>query len=358
MEKVIPHPGRILKQKLDENKMSQKDLATRTGVTEKHISTILKGDRDITSSFAIKLWYVFENAKFWLNLQQDYDEYQMKVQEENHITSNELDILKEIKEPLQFFEEHKMIERNITNNQMVLYLRSLFQVSNLTLIPNVSYNAAYRAQIANNIRVNQYVLFAWQTMCEKLSEAQNNKVKKNLNVELLKSKMQKIKMQMFEKIDDAIDNIKSMLGECGIKFLVVKNFRGAPVQGFIKKIAENQVLLCITIRGKRADVFWFTLFHELGHIINGDYENKFVDFEKADNHKELKADEFACNLLINYEDYKNFVKNCDYTNWVNITSFAREQKVIPSIVIGRLQKDGFLDWSEYSDKIAQFEWSE
>ena len=64
--------------------MSRKELATRTDVTEKHINTLISGERNITVSFAKKLGYIFpvskidpndprENAKYWQSLQNDYD---------------------------------------------------------------------------------------------------------------------------------------------------------------------------------------------------------------------------------------------------------------------------------------------
>lgn len=42
----------------------------------------------------------------------------------------------------------------------------------------------------------------------------------------------------------------------------------SPVQGFIRK-NDNKIILSMTIRRAFADEFWFTLFHEIGHLLNG-----------------------------------------------------------------------------------------
>lgn len=52
-------PGAILDMKLQDTGMSRKELAIRIGVTEKHISTVINGERWISPSFARKLGYVF-----------------------------------------------------------------------------------------------------------------------------------------------------------------------------------------------------------------------------------------------------------------------------------------------------------
>ena len=106
-----------------------------------------------------------------------------------------------------------------------------------------------------------------------------------------------IKELMFEDVADVQSRLKTYLAECGIKFSIVKNFRGAPVQGVIKKNDDSTLNLLMTTRRKFADMFWFTFFHEIGHIINGDIEDKLVDYDFAKGEAEDKADEFTANTL-------------------------------------------------------------
>lgn len=98
---------------------------------------------------------------------------------------------------------------------------------------------------------------------------------------------------MYKDINEGRESLQKILLDCGIIFDIVQNFKGAPVQGFIKNENNNKILMCITIRGKRADSFWFTLFHEIGHIIHGDVESVKVDTYVENNEKEVKANEFA-----------------------------------------------------------------
>ena len=51
----IIRPGETVAEVLEEREMAQKELAIRTGMTEKHISTVINGQKNISSSFAKKL---------------------------------------------------------------------------------------------------------------------------------------------------------------------------------------------------------------------------------------------------------------------------------------------------------------
>ncbi|MDO4460282.1 MAG: HigA family addiction module antitoxin [Clostridia bacterium] len=349
------HPGEILQEKLNNSCMSRKELALRTNVTEKHICTIVNGDKGISTAFARKLGYVFENAKYWMNLQAQYDAEQASLQEEFEISQEELNLLKPLRDIMEYFISCGYMHNNCGDASKVIQLREFLQISDLTQIPKITYNAAYRAQLTTNVKVDPYVLFAWQRLCEK--ETESISINKSVDIDLLRRSVGRIKNAMFGSINKGIHEIQEILAECGIAFQVVKNFRGAPVQGFIKETIEGRLILCLTIRGKRADRFWFTLFHEIAHILNGDNKTRFVDFDSVQGKAEQLADQYASDTLISPEKYRKFILSRDCTSWDRITAFAEAVDVKPFIVLGRLQNDGYLDWSDYPDKVVRYDWA-
>ncbi len=68
----MTNPGTVLEKMLIESGMSRKELAQRIAVSEKHICTVINGDKDISAAFARKLGYVFKDTAYWLNLQAEY----------------------------------------------------------------------------------------------------------------------------------------------------------------------------------------------------------------------------------------------------------------------------------------------
>ena len=62
----IIHPGETLAEVLEDREMTQRELAVRTGMTEKHISTVIHGQKGISVAFARKLEYALGiEAVFW-----------------------------------------------------------------------------------------------------------------------------------------------------------------------------------------------------------------------------------------------------------------------------------------------------
>lgn len=342
----IIHPGETLAEILEDRGMSQKELAIRTGVTEKHVSTVINGQKNISTSFAKKLEYALGiEAEFWINLQKNYERELLEFEEVNGISTQEIDVLKNLKEVVVKWIEYGWIEKDANPASMVLDIRKLFGISNLCDTPKMKFVAAFRAQ-KKNTSTDPYVLFAWQRMCELLTE--NIDIADEINIELLRAKIPEIKQVMFMDEDQIPKNLTRIFAECGIAFKIVPNFKGAPVQGFIKTAENGALILCVTLRQHFADIFWFSLFHEISHVLNGDTKNAFVDFDSVSGKIEEKADEMAKDLLLDPAAYKEFIQSRKYTSSYEIDNFAEQQGVLPFIVSGRLMKEGLKRWSTRS----------
>lgn len=353
---LIIHPGETLEEILEDRGMSQKELAIRTGVTEKHVSTVIRGKKNISVAYARKLEYALGiPASFWMNLQSNYDRELLEFEEVNEITRVELDVLKNLKDIIAYLKKLKIMEEDDSPANQVLDLRTILAVSNLTAIPDLSYNAVYRAQISKNVNVDSYVLFAWQRICEILTA--NIKIADMPDLNKLKESIPRIKRLMFSDGDEIHQRLRDIFAECGIAFEIVKHFKGAPVQGFVKKDESGRMIMCMTIRQSFADIFWFSLFHEIGHILNGDIKQRFVDFTSVKSDIEQKADSFAGNVLIDFERYKIFVNQRDFSLDA-IRRFALENQVKSYIVIGRLQSDGLLEWNQFGSEKIRYRWAE
>lgn len=80
------HPGETLAEVIEDREMTQRELAVRTGMTEKHISTVIHGQKGISAAFARKLENALGiEASFWVNLQANYDRELLEFEELNRI---------------------------------------------------------------------------------------------------------------------------------------------------------------------------------------------------------------------------------------------------------------------------------
>ena len=345
----IIHPGETLAEVLEDREMSQRELAVRTGMTEKHISTVIHGQKGISAAFARKLEYALGiETSFWMNLQANYDRELLEFEEVNNITEAELSVLKNLKEVIEVWTSFGWLDEETNPAAMVLDFRMIFGISNLLDTPKISYSAAYRVQ---NKNVDPYVLFAWQRMCELLTK--NIEIADEVDTEKLREMIPDIKQVMFMRANQIQKKLTAIFSECGIAFRIVPNFTGAPVQGFIKKTEDGALILCMTLRQKFADIFWFTLFHEIAHVLNGDTKHEFIDFDSVSGEVESKADSMAGEFLIDSKEYKSFVAAEGYKRSSEIERFASTQNVKDYIVQGRLMKEKIIPWKAR----PRYEWA-
>ena len=103
----------------------------------------------------------------------------------------------------------------------------------------------------------------------------------------------------------------------------------------------------MTDKQKYSDIFWFSLFHELGHIINNDFFSNYSDEEEY-RKKEEEADAFAKEWLIDSQSYATFVLKKQFDRQA-IVDFAKQIGIHPSIVLGRLQKEHIVDYRQFHD---------
>ena len=74
------HPGRVLKDELEEIGVTQSQLASHIGVLPKTINEICRGKRGISAEMAWKLSQSLgASPAFWLNLQNNWELSQVKV---------------------------------------------------------------------------------------------------------------------------------------------------------------------------------------------------------------------------------------------------------------------------------------
>lgn len=353
---LIIHPGETIADVLEERGLSQIELAARTGVTPAYVSNVISGKKDISASFAMSLEYALGVPKsFWLNLQANYDAELLEYNEEQTITEEEKSVRKHLNEIIKFLKENSKIPEKQTINENILSLRNVFQVSNLCNLKDLVPSGAFR--LAGCAAVDSYVMGAWLRICQ--MEARNH-YEVSFDSNNINALIKDLKTIMMNTECDLQSELSAAMMKYGIDFSVVKNFRGAPVHGYISQKGDNNYQMVLTIRGAYADIFWFSVFHELGHIINGDIAkaHKFIDIvDREQTNREKEADKFALDALIDPVDYKKFADDGDYSI-TSIKRFALSQSIMPYIVIGRLQKEKAIPYTWFSDYKLRYKWAE
>lgn len=352
---LIIHPGETIADVLEDRGITQAELATRTGVTPAYVSNVVAGKKDISANFALALEYALDVPKsFWLNLQANYDAELLELNEEQTISEQERAVREELSDVVKYLRQRGKMPTKEKKDASILSLRKALGMSDISKLGEIIPVGAFRISACQN--VNPYVLGAWVRLCQIAGD--NRSVETQYDVSKIDDLIMEIKRIMLDKDADIQLDLRNTMKRYGIDFSVVKNFRGAPVQGYLSQKNDGTYQMVLTIRGSYADIFWFSLFHEIGHLVNGDVgkNSKFLD-DGSDESKERKADLFASNKLIDQKDYLLFIKQGNFTI-ESIKRFATSQNVMPYIVIGRLQKEKYLRYDQYSSYKLRYKWAD
>lgn len=349
----VSHPGIYIRDAIDELGLNQSEFAIRSGLSIKNVSTLLNGESDITFEVALKLSSFFDNSvEGWLNLQTKYDLYKNEERRKQEY-KDEWDIAKTINK--EFAINYLGITIDSKNKEKTIDdLRKALGVGVLQSLKHPDMYAFCKTSVIKDI--NEEIVIArnvWILSAEKkareISCSSFNKEKLLQNIFILRS-LTRTKPEYFES------RLKAILSDCGVKLVILPYLSKSNVSGVTKWLNnENCVLVAVNDCGKDADKIWFSIFHELGHAIKNHKRHLTISYQKNGivDIDEIEANEFARNALIDKESYQRFVlnKNFDLTT---INNFAKQQNVANFIVIGRLQKDGYISWSAYSDKKIKY----
>ncbi len=295
-DRIAFHPGYYIKEIVEESGLTQEDFAKRLSTTPKNLSILIRGEQSLSIDIASKLSRMLgTTVAYWLNLQQAYDAMVAEFISEEELIK-EREVFKFI--DYRYFKDNFGLP-NLTGNidEQIKKVREFLGVSSLNVLKE------------NDLAVN------FRSYSENLSES--NIIKANTMVQIainkaLEADIPKYNRKRFEQAVEYcltqttnhagfLPLIKKELGEAGVVLVVLPNLDDSGINGATKKIG-GKILLMVNDRRRYEDTFWFTLFHEMGHIINGDYGVTFKD-----NKNEGDADFYAQRKLIPQDKYNEFV---------------------------------------------------
>jgi len=342
---AIP-PGETLKENLEYLGMPQNELARRTGLSPKHINEIIKGKSAITEETALKLEYVLGiPASFWNNLESNYQETLARLKDDKEL-EEEYEIAKEI--PYSHMSKYNWIENSKDEKARVKNLRSFFGVSSLRQVPLV-FSGAFRK--ADGPNTSSYALAAWLRKGILLG----NKIKTEpYNKQSLKKLIPRFRELTLRHPNEFYPEMVELCASCGIALVLVQHLPKTYACGATQWLTSDKAVVQLSIRGARADIFWFTFFHEIAHILLQDKKEFHIQESNNNTCDEDEADERASNWLIPPSEYEAFVESDAYYNRSSIMSFSKKVGVHPCIVVGRLLHDNKIEYTKYSDLRPSF----
>lgn len=336
------HPGRTLHNYLTYLGVSQKWLAERTGLTEKHISGVLNGNSSITAETAIRISNTLGGSvEFWTNLDAHYRATIARMNQEKK-AAEEVELLNDI--PYTNMAKLGWVKKTNNKIERVVNLYGFFGVNSLKSI-EVSQPAAFRRSDKNEI--DKIALAAWLRRGEIL--ATNVKDISDYSEVKLRKSLEHIKEIACDLPTDFFEKICNILAGCGVVLVAAEYISKTYVNGATRWIGHHPVIE-LSDKGKRDDILWFTLFHEIGHILKHSKKEQFIDFEQSEtNNLEREADIFASEALLPSSTYNSFLSSHTVITEADIRNLSLSEHIPPSIISGRLKRDGIIPYTMFNN---------
>ena len=320
-------PGEVLSDELKLRGMTQQELAKRTGLTPKHIVSIVKAKSAISPETAIK----FERAMgmpadYWLNLESNYQEILARLQEEVQL-DHDIEWLNHI--PVAQMAKLGWITKlTDTKAQLVEVLR-FFGIASVSqwdeMWPNLK--VAYRQHV--HFKVYPEAVSAWLRQGEiEAARITCSPYDKSL----FRVALDQIRTLTWEAPEVFVPRMVELCSQAGVAVVFVPCIPKTGVSGATRWLNSSKALIQLSLRYKTNDHLWFTFFHEAGHILLHGKKELFLEGANGlEEIKEKEADKFAQEELISKAEFSNFAQQGPFSK-AAINAFSKRVGIAPGII--------------------------
>lgn len=331
-------PGDTLTEILDERGMSQAELAQRTDLSSKHVSRIVNGHVPISTDVAIRLERATKvPARLWLSLEATYQEQRARLDESALLP--DLPLLEEL--PIASMVKHGILTKRLDKYDRLREVLMYLGVANRRAWVKTleSLEASFRMSKAH--RSDRSAVAVWLRMGE-IEAAEIDCAP--WDPSRFKEVLRQVRGLTREGDPTAWQpELVELCASAGVAFVAVPEVAGARTNGAARWLTPNKGLIQLSIRGRWSDIFWFSFFHEAGHILDQTRRPIFLTGRDKDSPEEQKADQFAQSFLIPSDregELRRLISMAD------VRAFAESVGIHPGIVVGRLQHERIWDHSQ------------
>lgn len=356
---VFP-PGEYIRDELGARGWTQDVLATIIGRSPRLVNEIISAKRAITPETAQLLSEAFgTSAQVWMNLESTYRLSLVRSQGSLIARRARLYGIAPVKEMvkrgwLEDSDSIEILERRV---------QEFYELPSLDDAPRPFPHAARKSTSYADVTPAQC---AWLFRAGHLA--------KTLNVRpFTESRLEKalVRLSWLRRESTGLRDVPMVLADAGIRFLIVEQLPQSRIDGSAFWLDAKSPVVVLTLRYDRIDWFWYTLMHDLMHIVHGDGrpttakqdERGFLEIDlvgqkvtaKAERPpNERRADEAASEFLIPAAELNKFMVAVRprYSKG-SIVAFAESVKVHPGIVVGRLQHEGEIPFSHSREMLER-----
>jgi addiction module HigA family antidote len=344
-------PGEVLLDFLEGLNITQAELSDRTGLTRKTINGIIKAKEPISPETALKLERALgRSAHYWSNLERNFQDDKVRLAEKTRMEA-ELHWIDNF--PINEMAKLGWIQKVQDKVEQMEILLRFFGIASPGQWVNFWGNLQILYRQATKQGKSVEAISAWLRQ----GEIEAQKVESvPYDSKRFQENLDKIRALTMERDTEVfIPALIDLCSGAGVVIVFVPALPKIGSHGATRWIGDKPVIQ-LSFYLKSNDQFWFTFFHEAGHILKHGRKDFFLEGTQQDNEKEEEANAFARDKLIPPVQLRKFLQTYNQPTLPSIETFAKNIGIAPGIVVGRLQWEKILSWKIGNHLKVYYEW--
>lgn len=347
------HPGEHLGEYLESRGWSQAEFARLADLTPKLVSEIINGKNPVTPETAIKFGRVLGLKDYiWVGLQRDWDLHQAR-RKAREIAPEQKKWLAQF--PLSELKTLKLLPDTTCDGTLVDALLQLLGVGDMSAYYAKCRGFAVQHRKSGKFESSPDHVFTWLMLGEQRARAINLPVFDAIKFDRA---VREIRHLTREDPKNFEPRMKQLCHDAGVGLILSKPLGKTRLFGSAWWIDGGQrAVIQMSLRMKFNDHFWWTFFHECGHIALHRGKNFVDDQDAHGDGPETEADRWAETMLYGDDGLAAIRANPPRSERA-IRQLAEELNLHPGIIVGMLQHYGHLRFSNLNHLKAKFQWAD
>lgn len=348
----VSPPGDTIISILEEREMSVEQFARKIGRTAKVAQGILDGSCTIDVELARSLaWALGASENFWMA--REYDYRASVAEPEEVIVSSLPELLHKL--PVSDMQKFGWIQKSRSKDEQISDCMAFFGVSTLAQwqgrYDDAFQNASFRKSDA--FKSCRIATTAWLRRGE--IETRHDLVN-DWSPEILHEQIPHFRrLTCFKSPELFLPRLKELLAGAGVKFAVVRAPKGCSASGAVRVLPNGSPHIQLSFRYLSDDQFWFSLFHEVGHLLLHYDRMPILEGENgAEEETEREANLFAANTIVPIEFQEEMMSVRPEKK--SILRFSKKIGIAPGLVVGQLQHQGRIKYSQMQHLKRRYRW--
>ncbi|HEX8168673.1 MAG TPA: ImmA/IrrE family metallo-endopeptidase [Beijerinckiaceae bacterium] len=349
----ISPPGEIVGRILSSREMELDEFASNVGLSVRDARGLIEGTTAIDDNLAVRLAAVVGSTpSFWLRCEQSYRE-DMQRNLPAYVDDQVKDWLRRM--PLKEMSDLGWVKRHRNPIRQAEECFRFFGIIGLdnwkTQQTDLLASANFRTSEA--FSSDPTATSAWLRWAENKAE---DIACRPWNRDAFSNGLNTVRaLSRNHHPERFVPRLREICAASGVAVVIGPAPAGCRASGATKMVRRRKAMIVLSFRYYSDDHFWFTFFHEAGHLLKHAEQGLFLEGENGEvDDIEREANAFALDILIPAEKQRTMLSLPPRHEAV--IAFARQIGIAPGIVVGQMQRLGHLPYGWLNRLKRRFNW--